>query len=171
MFLKRRVTSIRCENRPVFQAKNVPSIRTKTFTYLPDVTDAIQACVNITSIQDKVDYFESVGLDYYNTVFYYDTVVKLNKQYDKCIITHQKSWLDNVLTKFEFMHKKQIKTDTDKKTYFEQKNFNYKDVKEYHITVENTMKNNTNPNKLIITYSKCFPIILRISSGNNKDCS
>ncbi len=73
---------IRCDNRPIFQAKHVSTIRTKIFTSLYDVREAYIATHKMKSVQEKEDYFMSVGLDYQRTKDYYATVIELNRLWD-----------------------------------------------------------------------------------------
>lgn len=73
---------IRCDNRPVFQAKHVSTIRTKIFTSLYDVREAYIATHKMKSAREKEDYFMSVGLDYQRTKQYYATVIELNRLWE-----------------------------------------------------------------------------------------
>lgn len=73
---------IRCEFRPVFQAKHVSTIRTKIFTRLSDVREAYIMTHKMKSDQEKEDYFMSVGLDYQRTKQYYATVIELNRLWE-----------------------------------------------------------------------------------------
>jgi hypothetical protein len=89
-----RILRIRCDQRPVFQANNIPSIRTKTFTHFPDVKEALIASQKIKLLKDKREYFVSVGLDYDRTVQYYDLVNELNELFDKTKVEPVKAdWL------------------------------------------------------------------------------
>ena len=73
---------IRCENRPVFQAKYVSSIRTKVFPRLADIREAYIMTHKMKSDREKEDYFMSVGLDYSRTKQYYATVIELNRLWE-----------------------------------------------------------------------------------------
>ena len=91
---------IRCDNRPIFQAKHVSTIRTKIFTRLADVREAYIATHKMKSDQEKSDYFMSVGLDYQRTKDYYATVIELNRLWDLTKIETPKKDLFTQLIEF-----------------------------------------------------------------------
>jgi hypothetical protein len=96
----RKFVTIRCDNRPIFQSRYVHSIRTKTFTNLEDVKEALIASASLKNIKQKEDYFFSMGLDYDRTIKYYDTVVELNLLYEKTKIENPKSKLQQLIELF-----------------------------------------------------------------------
>ena len=93
---------ISCDNRPIFQAKHINSIRAKTFTHLPDVREALIATYKMKSEKEKEYYFMSVGLDYKRTQTYYPTVIELNRLWDKTKIEKPKTiWVDFIKNLFD----------------------------------------------------------------------
>lgn len=62
---------IRCDNRPIFQAKHVSTIRTKIFTHLPNVREAYIATHKMKSVQERLLYECWIGLSTNKTILRY----------------------------------------------------------------------------------------------------
>jgi hypothetical protein len=66
-------------------------------------------------------------------------------------------------------------TREEKRIYFEKLDYNYDYIECYYNSIRHYMvKNNTiddDNERIHLTYSKCLPIILLISSGNKEPCS
>lgn len=79
-----RTITIRCDARPIFQAKHIKPVRGCTrILPLQHVEDALIATQSMKTLQDKADYFLSVGLDFDRVITYFPIVCALNEQWNK----------------------------------------------------------------------------------------
>jgi len=64
--------------RPIFQSKYIPARYAKISLCIPSIEDARHAVRTMKTLQQKKDYFDSLGLDYDRVETYYNTVQSLN---------------------------------------------------------------------------------------------
>lgn len=67
---------------PIFLSKNIRNTRKIKIPTLEDAREVLYVTRNMKRTKDRIDYSESVGLDYHSIEEYYDTVFLCNKLFN-----------------------------------------------------------------------------------------